>query len=81
MDRDTLNVSKREDDGFAYEPVERFGASMTSPRPWNTQALAGVERLNGRVAMLGFMAAIVGELLTGEGMVGQLGALLRWYLG
>jgi len=81
MDRDTLNVSEREDDGFAYEPVERFGASMTSPRPWNTQALAGVERLNGRVAMLGFMAAIVGELLTGEGMVGQLRALLRWYLG
>lgn len=81
MDRDTLNVSKREDDGFAYEPVERFGASMTSPRPWNTQALAGVERLNGRVAMLGFTAAIAGELLTGKGMVGQLGALLQWYLG
>ena len=81
MDRDTLNVSKRKDDGFAYEPVERFGASMTSPRPWNTQALAGVERLNGRVAMLGFMAAIAGEVLTGKGMVGQLGALLQWYLG
>ena len=81
MDRDTLNVSKREDDGFAYEPVERFGASMTSPRPWNTEALAGVERLNGRVAMLGFMAALAGEVLTGKGMVGQLGALLQWYLG
>jgi hypothetical protein len=40
-----------------------------------------VERLNGRVAMLGFMAAIVGEVLTGKGMVGQLGALLHWYLG
>ena len=81
MDRNTLNVSGKQDDGFAYEPVERFGASMTSPRPWNTQALAGVERLNGRVAMLGFMAAIVGEVLTGKGMVGQLGALLHWYLG
>jgi hypothetical protein len=65
---------------FNYEPVERFGASMTSPRPWNTQALAGVELLNGRVAMLGFAAAIAGELLTGKGMVGQLAAMLRWYL-
>ena len=54
---------------------------MTSPRPWNTQALAGVELLNGRVAMLGFAAAIAGELLTGKGMVGQLAAVLRWYLG
>lgn len=65
---------------FQYEPVERFGASMTSPKPWNVKALAGVERLNGRVAMLGFAAAIIGELLTGKGMVGQLAALLRWYL-
>lgn len=65
---------------FQYEPVERFGASMTSPKPWNTKALAGVELLNGRVAMLGFAAAIAGELLTGKGMVGQLTALLRWYL-
>ncbi|WP_094559520.1 chlorophyll a/b-binding protein [Synechococcus sp. 8F6] len=65
---------------FLYEPVERFGASMTSPKPWNTRALAGVELLNGRVAMLGFAAAIAGELLTGKGMVGQLTALLRWYL-
>ncbi len=66
---------------FNYEPVERFGASMTSPRPWNTQALAAVELLNGRAAMLGFVAAIAGELLTGKGMVGQLAAMLRWYLG
>ena len=22
-------------DSYRYEPVERFGASMTSPRPWN----------------------------------------------
>lgn len=76
MDRDT-----QKDDGFIYEPVERFGASMTSPRPWNTDALAGVERLNGRAAMVGFAAAIIGELLTGKGIVGQLGALLHWYLG
>lgn len=69
------------DDRYRYEPVERFGASMTSPRPWNTAALAGVERLNGRVAMLGFLAAIVGEWLTGEGIVGQLGWVLRAALG
>lgn len=65
---------------FLYEPGERFGASMTSERPWNTAALASVERLNGRVAMLGFAAALVGEWLTGEGPAGQLLALLHWYL-
>jgi hypothetical protein len=40
-----------------------------------------VELLNGRVAMLGFLAAIVGELLTGEGIVGQLALGLRLLLG
>jgi len=68
-------------EAFRYEPVERFGASMTSPRPWNTSALAGVELLNGRVAMLGFAAALIGELLTGQGIVGQLKLLLAWFLG
>jgi hypothetical protein len=68
-------------EAFRYEPVERFGASMTSARPWNTRALAGVELLNGRVAMLGFAAALIGELLTGKGMVGQLKLLLAWFLG
>ena len=66
---------------FRYEPVERFGASMTNPRPWTKSALAGVELLNGRVAMLGFVAAIAGELLTGEGIVGQLALMGRWLLG
>ena len=68
-------------DQFRYEPVEKFGEGLTTSRPWNTQALAFVEMLNGRVAMLGFMAAILGEGLTGEGMVGQLGLWLHWYLG
>ena len=75
-----MNPKRPERPTFLYEPVERFGASMTTPKPWNTEALASVERLNGRVAMLGFAAAIAGELLTGHGMVGQLAALLRWYL-
>jgi len=66
---------------FQYEPIERFGASMTSDRPWNVSALADVERLNGQAAMLGFVAAIVGELLTGEGIVGQLRLALLWVLG
>jgi hypothetical protein len=61
--------------------LERFGEGLTTRRPWNTQALAGVERLNGRVAMLGFLAAVLGEVLTGEGVVGQLLAMLRWLLG
>jgi hypothetical protein len=84
MDRNRLDQSKQAPGGtaprFHYEPVERFGESMTSPKPWNTAALASVERLNGRVAMLGFAAAIAGELLTGKGMVGQLAGLLSWYL-
>ncbi|MEI6031258.1 MAG: chlorophyll a/b-binding protein [Synechococcaceae cyanobacterium ELA739] len=67
-------------DQFRYEPVEKFGEGLTTSRPWNTQALRGVELLNGRVAMLGFLAAILGEWLTGEGMVGQLALMLRWYL-
>ena len=65
---------------FSYEPHERFGEGLTTPRPWNTQALAAVERLNGRVAMLGFAAAVIGELITGHGPAWQLLALLRWYL-
>ncbi len=66
---------------FQYEPIEKFGEGLTTSRPWNTTALAGVERLNGRVAMLGVLAAVVGERLTGEGIVGQLLLMLRWILG
>lgn len=66
---------------YRYEPVESFGKSMTSPRPWNTSALAAVERLNGRVAMLGFAAALLGEWISGHGPAGQVLAVVRWYLG
>lgn len=66
---------------FRYEPGERFGEGLTTRRPWNVSALAGVERLNGRVAMVGFMAALLGEWITGYGPAGQVLALLRWYLG
>ncbi|MEB3276475.1 MAG: chlorophyll a/b-binding protein [Cyanobacteriota bacterium] len=68
-------------ESFQYEPVERFGEGLTTRRPWNTKALAGVELLNGRVAMVGFAAAVLGELLSGHGPAGQVLALLRWYLG
>jgi hypothetical protein len=70
-----------QDAAFRYEPLERFGESLTSSRPWNVGALAGVERLNGRVAMLGFLAAVLGEAITGRGIVGQLGLMLGWLLG
>ena len=46
---------------FRYEEPERFGESLTTARPWNRSALTDVERLNGRVAMLGFLAAVVLE--------------------
>jgi len=42
--------------------------------------LASVELLNGRVAMVGFVAALLGELLTGHGPAGQVLDILRWYL-
>ena len=65
---------------YLYEPLEAFGEGLTTRRPWNTTALAAVERLNGRVAMLGFAAALIGEWLTGYVPAGQVVALLRWYL-
>ncbi len=68
------------DPTFKYEAGERFGASLTTARPWNTSALAQVERLNGRVAMLGFAAALIGERISGLGIAGQLSAAVRWYL-
>jgi hypothetical protein len=66
---------------FLYEPLERFGEGLTTSRPWNLTALTGVERLNGRAAMLGFVAALIGEQLTGQGVIGQLALMLRWLLG
>ena len=65
---------------FQYEPVEAFGESLTTAKPWNKQALVVVERLNGRVAMVGFTAAVVGEWISGEGITGQLLGVLQWYL-
>ena len=65
---------------FQYEPLERFGEGLTTRRPWNTTALRGVEQLNGRVAMLGFAAALMGELISGHGPAGQVLAVVRWYL-
>lgn len=65
---------------FRYEEPERFGESLTTARPWNRFALNNVERLNGRVAMLGFSAAVLLEKSTGLGIAGQFGAALRWYL-
>ena len=65
---------------FHYEEPERFGESLTTARPWNRSALTDVERLNGRVAMVGFTAAVVGEWISGEGITGQLLGVLQWYL-
>ena len=52
-----------------------------SPR-LNSPGLSGMgwtdaaEMLNGRLAMLGFVLAIATELLTGQGVIGQIQALL-----
>ena len=68
------------DDGYRYEPLEAFGEGLTTRRPWNTTSLVRVERLNGRVAMVGFAAAVVGELMSGHGPAGQVMDVIRWYL-
>ena len=65
---------------FKYEAPERFGESLTTARPWNSTALEAVERLNGRAAMVGFIAALIGELISGRGIAGQLTGMVRWYL-
>ena len=62
----------------ALEGCQGAGPEGTDGTP---TALASVERLNGRVAMVGFAAALLGEWLTGHGPAGQVLALLRWYLG
>ena len=64
---------------FKYEAPERFGESLTTARPWNSTALEAVERLNGRAAMVGFIAALIGELISGRGIAGQLAGMVRWY--
>jgi hypothetical protein len=71
----------RKEPGYVVLPIEKFGEGLTTSRPWNLTALAGVERLNGRVAMLGFLAAVVGEAISGEGIVGQLRGFLALLLG
>ncbi|WP_170953903.1 chlorophyll a/b-binding protein [Synechococcus sp. UW105] len=68
------------DVGYSYEPHEPFGEGLTTRRPWNTGALTMVELINGRVAMLGFAAALIGELVSGHGPAGQVMAMVRWYL-
>ena len=65
---------------YRYEPFEAFGESLTTAKPWDKQALVMVERLNGRVAMVGFTAAVAGEWISGEGITGQLLGVLQWYL-
>jgi len=82
MGEGSKEVSKEgSEQAFLYEPIERFGEGLTTSRPWNLGALTGVERLNGRAAMLGFVAALIGEQLTGQGVLGQLALMLRWLLG
>ncbi|NBP98014.1 MAG: high light inducible protein [Synechococcaceae bacterium WBB_32_011] len=65
---------------FKYEPIEKFGEGLTTRRPWNNKALAAVELLNGRVAMVGFAAALIGELVSGRGPAAQVLSLVSWYL-
>jgi hypothetical protein len=64
MNSDRRPAASPDKEGFLYEPVERFGESMTTAKPWNAKALQGVELLNGRSAMVGFAAVLLIELLS-----------------
>jgi hypothetical protein len=70
-----------EEPKYLYQPLEKFGEGLTTNRPWNITALQQVELLNGRVAMLGFMAGLIAELLTGRGILSQLLWIGGWFLG
>ena len=41
-----------------------------------SERMSRAERLNGRVAMLGFLIGLLTEMLTGQGIVGQLASSL-----
>ena len=70
-----------EEQKYVYQPLEKFGEGLTTNRPWNITALQQVELLNGRVAMLGFLAGLIAELLTGRGILSQLLWIGGWFLG
>jgi hypothetical protein len=70
-----------EEQKYVYQPLEKFGEGLTTKRPWNITALQQVELLNGRVAMLGFMAGLTAEMLTGRGIWSQLLWIGGWFLG
>ena len=55
-------------------------ADETNDRQVHLAQLRRVELINGRAAMVGFSAALLGEWLTGKGIVGQLGLGLAWLL-
>jgi hypothetical protein len=70
-----------EEPKYLYQPLEKFGEGLTTKRPWNITALQQVELLNGRLAMLGFMAGLTAEMLTGRGILSQLLWIGGWFLG
>lgn len=56
-------------------------ASSTSRDDWfqsaaaaqiRSEAMTRAERLNGRIAMMGFVIGLLTEALTGQGMIGQI---------
>ena len=59
--------------GLTRNPTRsRLNSPGLSGMGWTDAA----EMLNGRLAMVGFILAIATELLTGEGVIGQIQALL-----
>lgn len=55
-------------DNFAIEPLVSFAESQTG---FNERA----EKLNGRLAMIGFISLIVMEVVTGHGLIGFFASL------
>lgn len=65
----------------AVTPVRRAALRMAGEGPEVEKIPQGFtsfsEMLNGRAAMLGFTLAIVTELITGKGILGQVGSIFE----
>ncbi|CAN8070179.1 unnamed protein product [Agarophyton chilense] len=62
-------------------PLRRATVSMAGEKPKIEKVPQGFtafsETLNGRAAMMGFTLAIVTELITGKGILGQVGSIFE----
>jgi hypothetical protein len=61
--------SEGHDNVYAQEPQMNYAAAADAGWGFHERA----EKLNGRLAMLGFVAAVVTEMITGESLLHAIG--------